>query len=75
MPMDYLHSIEHMHLPLRVVDQHALQCIRVLRAAGMLEAAVVSSDVPGQDDAAEVIKITDKGRVALAKYAQGKPFP
>ena len=75
MPMDYLRSIEHMQLPLRVVDAHALQCIRVLQAAGMIEATVVSSDVPGVDSAAEVHTITEKGRVALAHYAQGKPFP
>lgn len=73
MPMDYLHSVEHMQYPLRVVDPHALECVRVLRAAGLIEATVMAS-APGVDAVAEIRCITDKGRLALAQYAQGKPF-
>jgi hypothetical protein len=75
MPMDYLRSVEHMQLPLLVVDQHALQCVRVLRAAGMIQATVMASDVSGEDQSALIQAITLEGRVALAKYAQGKAFP
>jgi hypothetical protein len=72
--MDYLRSVEHMQLPLLVVDQHALQCVRVLRAAGLIKATVMASDVAGEDQSALIQAITQEGRVALAKYAQGKPF-
>ena len=74
MPMDYLRSIEYLDLPLRVDDEHAVQCIRVLRAAGMVDATFVASEVLGREVAA-VQAITTKGRVALAQHAQGKPFP
>lgn len=74
MPMDYLRSVEHMQLPLLVDDQHALQCVRILRAAGLIQATVMASDVPGVDRSAQIHAITQEGRVALAKYAQGKPF-
>jgi hypothetical protein len=73
--MDYLRSVEHMQLPLLVVDQQALQCVRVLRAAGMIQATVMASDVSGEDQSALIQAITLEGRVALAKYAQGKAFP
>lgn len=75
MPMDYLRSVEHMQFPLLVVDQHALQCVRVLRAAGMIEATLLASEVPGVDQSALIQAITPKGRVALAYHAQGKPLP
>lgn len=75
MPMDYLRSVEHMQLPLLVVDQHVLQCVRILRAAGLIQATVMASEVPGADQSALIQAITREGRFALAKYAQGKPFP
>ncbi|WP_114472634.1 hypothetical protein [Pseudorhodoferax soli] len=73
--MDYLLSIEHVHLPFRVTDEHALQCVRVLKAAGLIEASIVGSDVPGKDSVADIRAITGKGRVAIAHRRQGKPLP
>lgn len=74
MPMDYLLAIEHVQLPFRVSDEQAIQCVRVLKAAGLIDAKVVASDVPGRDVAADIYAITGKGRVALAHLAQGKPL-
>ncbi|WP_147283012.1 hypothetical protein [Pseudorhodoferax soli] len=73
--MDYLLSIEYVQLPFRVTDERALQCVRVLKAAGLIEASIVASDVPGRDSAADIRAITGKGRVAIAHHAQGKPLP
>jgi L-arabinose isomerase len=75
MPTDFLHSIEYHDFPLHVTDRHGLECLRVLHAARLVEATFVVSQETGIDTAAEVKGITEKGRVALAQRAQGKPFP
>lgn len=75
MPLDYLRSaIDCRPLPVHVDDEHGLQCIRVLLAAGLIEATVTPADIPGVDRSAEVHAITTQGRVALARYVQGKPL-
>lgn len=73
--MDFLRSIEYHEFPLRIADRHGLQCLRVLHAAKLVKAAFALSLETGIDTAAEVQGITDKGRVALAQRAQGRPFP
>ena len=75
MPMDYLCSIEHVRFPFRATDEHAIQCLQVLAAAKLVDVTFVSSGVPGVDRAADIHAITDRGRVALACHAQGKPLP
>lgn len=75
MPMNYLEAIEYHTFPMRVVDQQALQCLRVLLAAELVDATITASAETGLDAVAEVHGITVKGRVALAQRAQGKPFP
>lgn len=65
---------DYLNRPLRTEAQQAIQCIRVLRAAGMIDATVVPSEVAGHDLAAVVLAITTKGRARLAQDAQGKPF-
>lgn len=74
MPMDYLQSIEYLQLPFRAVDERALQCVRALAAAGLVDARFVVSNESGGDSAADIRAITDQGRAALAHFAQGKPF-
>jgi hypothetical protein len=73
--MDFLRSIEYHEFPLRIADRHGLQCLRVLHAAKLVEATFAGDQETGIDTAAEVKGITEKGRVALAQRAQGKPFP
>ncbi|WP_326541952.1 hypothetical protein [Pseudorhodoferax sp.] len=72
--MDYLRSIEYHEFPVRVSDTRGLQCLRVLLSAELVEATFTVSPETGLDTAAEVRGITMEGRVALARYAQGKPF-
>lgn len=66
MPMDFLRSIQHVRLPLRVDDPEEIGCVRLLRAAQLVEAIVKESDVPGEDDYVLVEKITALGRAELA---------
>lgn len=75
MPMDYLRSIEHECFPLQIEDAHSLQCVRVLRAARLIEADIQTSPHSGIDTMGLVRSITNEGRVALAWFAQGKTFP
>lgn len=74
MPMEYLSALEHVKFPFRITDEHALQCLRVLEAAELVDAVFVPSVDPGTDQAADILAITPKGRVALARLAQGRPF-
>lgn len=74
MAMEYLSALEHVKFPFRITDEQALQCLRVLKAAGLVDAVFVQSVEPGTDQAADVLAITAKGRVALAHLAQGRPF-
>lgn len=48
MSRDYLQQIEHAAFPLQVEEPSAIGCIYVLRAAGMVEAAVTPSGEPGK---------------------------
>ena len=75
MSRDYLHKIERAAFPLRVEDQCDIGCIHVLRAAGMLEAAVTPSSEAGKDfELAIVHRITTKGRDELERMRrQGGP--
>lgn len=75
MSMDYLRSIEYVKLPFRVTDERAIECVHVLAAAKLVDVTFVSSGVPGIDRAADIEAITERGRVALAYHAQGKPLP
>ena len=72
--MDYLRSIEYHEFPMRVTDPRGLECLRVLAAAELVEVAFTVSPETGLDTAAAVQRITTGGRVALARYMQGKPF-
>lgn len=68
MPRDCLKKIEHAAFPLRVEEPYDIGCIHVLRAAGMVEAAVTPSSEPGKDfELAIVHRITGKGREELER--------
>ena len=74
MPRDYLQQIEHAAFPLRVEEPSAIGCIHVLRAAGMVEAAITPSREPGKDyELAIVHRITVKGRDELERMRRGEP--
>jgi hypothetical protein len=61
-------------MPFRVTDEQALQYVLVLKAAGLVEAIIVACAESGDDEAADILAITSKGRVALAQHAQGRPL-
>lgn len=70
MSRDYLQQIEHAAFPLQVEEPSAIGCIYVLRAAGMVEAAVTPSSEPGKGyELAVVHRITVKGRDETGAYA------
>ena len=72
MPLDYLRSIENESFPLQTTDVHAVDCIRVLLAAEMIDAQVLPEGRAGQPALALVNGITPLGRAALARQESGK---
>lgn len=73
MPREYLKKIEHAAFPLRSEDEHEIECIYILRAAGMLEAAVTPGKGPDRFELAVVYRITLKGRHELDRLRRGEP--
>ncbi|HVR49814.1 MAG TPA: hypothetical protein VMS38_08750 [Pseudorhodoferax sp.] len=74
MPMHYLRSIAQQSLPMRVEDQHDIDCIAVLRAAKLVEAEIEDGDTPGEYRFAIVNSITLEGWVVIARDAGNKPI-
>ncbi|HVR52948.1 MAG TPA: hypothetical protein VMS38_24705 [Pseudorhodoferax sp.] len=73
MPLDYFRTIAQSELPLRVEDEHGVQCVHVLRAAGLVEATVVYGDATGAPFAI-VHAITHEGQAALQRDSRNKPL-
>ena len=71
MPLDYLHKIEQLGLPLIVDDESDIRCVAVLLAAGLVDAAVPppsAGDEPGGVQLPAVVKkITPLGRAELLR--------
>ncbi|MGJ7609249.1 hypothetical protein ACSFA7_33290 [Variovorax sp. LT1R20] len=63
--MDYLRELQRREFPLVVTGQSAVTCVELLHTVGFIKAVVISSD-PGSV-AARVHRITELGRLALAK--------
>ncbi len=68
MALDFLRSIEHVALPLRIDDADEIRCVRILRAARLIEAVVKEASGPGEDDFVLIEKITWQGRSELARW-------
>lgn len=70
MPLDYLRKVQNATLPLEVVSMADIDLLRVLRAAGYVEAAIPKPskgrDTYGHQGPAFLLRITDEGRTALA---------
>jgi len=64
LPRDYLDKIEHAAFPLRVEEPYDIGCIHVLRAAGLVEAAVTPSVEPGKDYELERMRREGGGNVS-----------
>lgn len=73
MPMDYFRSIAASAFPMRVEDEHGVQCVHVLRAAGLVEATVVYGDAPGAPFAI-IHGITHEGQAVLQRDNRNKPL-
>ncbi|MGO4396340.1 hypothetical protein AB4Z46_33840 [Variovorax sp. M-6] len=79
MPMDYLRRIENAEFPLSVTDINEIGYVAILKAAGLVEAAV---PLPYRDPdgttvqaPAIVAEITQKGREELARLRGSPPSP
>jgi hypothetical protein len=69
MPMDFLRKIEKADFPLTVEEFADVNCVAVLRAAGLVEAEMVEAAEGDPDTAcAVVLRITPKGHAALAGH-------
>jgi hypothetical protein len=65
--MDFLRSIQRARLPLRIDDHEEIVCVRLLRAAHLVEAIVKEAHVAGEDDYVLIEEITPRGRAELAR--------
>ena len=77
MPMDYLHRIENAEFPLTVTDIKEIGYVAILKAAGLVEAAVPlpyrDPDGTTVQGPAIVAEITEKGREELARRGGSQP--
>ena len=76
MPMDYLRKIEKAEFPLRVDSFNDINNVLVLRAAGLVDADLLtppSEDPEQRLEAAIVVRITPVGRVALERLKDCGP--
>ena len=71
MPLDYLRKIARAEFPLIVADQREINCVAILKAAGLIEASIPmpSKDQPAgsEQGPAIVTRITPQGWEELAK--------
>ncbi len=74
MPMECLKFVARQKLPCHVFDAAEMEKLRVLRAAGLVEAFIPSPDLPVRSGMihtpATVLEITVKGRLALQESPQ-----
>lgn len=74
MPMDYLQTIKDHVFPVLVSNVNGMECLRVLDAAGLVEATFEPDERAEMDAAAIVLRITAHGWTALERDEQGKPL-